>query len=267
MLREVDKNFELLKEKYQDIRKSCQYLLNVMENKEKYEFDRLIEELIKIQPFSSLGNLIGQNNWNCSNQMKKLLMEYRQNYDKIIYESTDFLSKQLINTLPEQYKGYIDVMSLEEIKDNSKINKDLLEKRKNGYIYYNGEIHYKELSDFCKEQNFMIHSNIPSGDIKGSIAYGGIVKGTVKIILNSNDFTKFHEGDILVTTMTTPRFTSIMKMAAGIITDEGGITCHASIIARELKKPCIVGCKNATEILKDNMKVELDAINGIVKIL
>jgi len=67
--------------------------------------------------------------------------------------------------------------------------------------------------------------------------------------------------------MTTPKFTPILQRAAAIVTDEGGLTCHAAIIARELKVPCLIGTKNATDMLEDGMMVEVDADNGIVKIL
>jgi pyruvate,water dikinase len=58
-----------------------------------------------------------------------------------------------------------------------------------------------------------------------------------------------------------------MKKAGAIITDEGGITCHAAIVSRELKKPCIIGTKIATQVFKDGDMVEVDAENGIVKII
>jgi len=80
-------------------------------------------------------------------------------------------------------------------------------------------------------------------------------------------FDKLKQGDILVTTMTTPDFLFIMKKAAGFITDEGGITCHAAIVSRELKIPCIIGTKIATKVLKDGDLVEVDAKKGIVRII
>lgn len=64
-----------------------------------------------------------------------------------------------------------------------------------------------------------------------------------------------------------PDFLPAMKKAVAFVTDEGGITCHAAIIAREMGKPCIIGTKNATRILKDGDFVEVDAENGVVKIL
>ncbi|MEK7083758.1 MAG: PEP-utilizing enzyme, partial [Patescibacteria group bacterium] len=73
------------------------------------------------------------------------------------------------------------------------------------------------------------------------------------------------QGDILVTSMTTPDFLPAMERAAAFVTDEGGITCHAAIIAREMKKPCIIGTKTATKQLKNGDMIEVDAIQGIVK--
>jgi pyruvate,water dikinase len=67
--------------------------------------------------------------------------------------------------------------------------------------------------------------------------------------------------------MTSPDWLPLIQKAVAIVTDEGGITSHASIVARELKKPCIVGTKNATKILKDGDQVEVDADSGIVKII
>ena len=65
--------------------------------------------------------------------------------------------------------------------------------------------------------------------------------------------------------MTFPNFISAMEKAAAFVTDEGGILCHAAIVAREMKKPCIIGTKIATQVLKDGELVEVDASKGIVR--
>ena len=105
------------------------------------------------------------------------------------------------------------------------------------------------------------------GQISGQIACKGKVKGQVKVVLNSKEFDKFRAGDILATSMTRPEFLPLIKKAAAIITDEGGITCHAAIISRELNIPCIIGTRNATRVLKDGDLVEVDADKGSIKIL
>jgi len=110
----------------------------------------------------------------------------------------------------------------------------------------------------------------PANDkiITGQIAYKGIVKGRVKIVLNASDPSIiFTPGDILVAGMTRPEFLPLLLKAAGFVTDSGGILSHAAISARELKKPCIIGTKIATQMLKDGDMVEVDAINGVVKII
>jgi phosphohistidine swiveling domain-containing protein len=100
--------------------------------------------------------------------------------------------------------------------------------------------------------------------LKGSIAYLGKVKGTAKIIFSQKDIEKMKKGDILIARMTTPELMPAIRKATAIVTDEGGSTCHASIIARELNIPCLVGTKYATEIFKDGDQIYVDAINGIV---
>ena len=104
-------------------------------------------------------------------------------------------------------------------------------------------------------------------EFKGTpVAHGKII-GRVKIVLAEKDFSSFKIGDILVAEMTRPDFISVMKKASAIITDEGGLTCHAAIVSRELNKPCIVGTKIGTRALKDGDLVEVDANKGVVKIL
>jgi phosphohistidine swiveling domain-containing protein len=103
--------------------------------------------------------------------------------------------------------------------------------------------------------------------VRGFCANRGIVRGIVKIVLSSKDFHKFKPGEILVTTMTSVDFVPIMEKAAAFVTNEGGLTSHASIVAREMNKPCVIGTKNATKVLKDGDLVEVDANKGIVKLL
>jgi pyruvate,water dikinase len=106
-----------------------------------------------------------------------------------------------------------------------------------------------------------------SSEIQGQCAYKGVIKGRVRIVLNVNSNHVFFDGEVLVAGMTRPEYVPLMKKAAAIITDEGGITCHAAIVSRELKKPCIIGTKIATKVLKDGDMVEVDADKGIVNII
>ncbi|ADC47747.1 phosphoenolpyruvate synthase PpsA [Methanobrevibacter ruminantium M1] len=100
--------------------------------------------------------------------------------------------------------------------------------------------------------------------IKGLGASPGLASGTVKVILSLDELDKVQEGDVMVTTMTTPDMVPAMKRANGIVTDEGGVTCHAAIISRELGIPCVVGTGDATTTLKENDKVTADGKKGLV---
>jgi len=99
---------------------------------------------------------------------------------------------------------------------------------------------------------------------RGLAASPGVASGPVKIIASSKEIGSMEEGTILVTDMTTPDFVPAMKKALGIITNSGGMTAHAAIVSREMGIPCIVGTKNATEVLKDGMMVTMDAHIGLV---
>ncbi|MFA4937268.1 MAG: PEP-utilizing enzyme [Patescibacteria group bacterium] len=104
-------------------------------------------------------------------------------------------------------------------------------------------------------------------DIRGLTASVGRVSGRVKIVGSVREINKVKNGDILVSVMTRPDYIAGIKKAAAIVTNEGGITCHAAIVARELGIPCIIGTKIATEVLKDGDLVEVNANHGVVTIL
>lgn len=101
--------------------------------------------------------------------------------------------------------------------------------------------------------------------VSGVPASPGLASGPVKIVLNVDEAAKkIKRGDILVTKMTDPDWVPFMKMSSAIVTDEGGLTVHAAIVARELGIPAVVGTGNATKILKDGMTVTVDGSRGVV---
>ncbi len=100
--------------------------------------------------------------------------------------------------------------------------------------------------------------------IKGETASRGIYSGRVRLIKDASELNKIQKGDILVTKMTTPDMVPAMQKAGAIITDEGGMTCHAAIVSREMGIPCIVGTEHATEILKGGQEITVNATHGIV---
>ncbi|MCX8196812.1 MAG: phosphoenolpyruvate synthase [Candidatus Micrarchaeota archaeon] len=99
---------------------------------------------------------------------------------------------------------------------------------------------------------------------KGLGASPGVGKGRVVILASPKEIGRVQKGDVLVTEMTTPDFVPAMKKAAAIVTNSGGMTCHAAIVSREMGIPCIVGTKNATTVLKEGQLVTVDATRGII---
>jgi len=190
-----------------------------------------------------------------------------------------FYTQPLFYQIAERIGGSVDDVSYllqEEVEDllgkNKKLPKIIVRERKKGFvIYYDStkkircqsgndiDIMIKKFS-LAFEKEFM-------QEIKGKSASIGKVKGKVTIVKSVLDLHKVKKGDVLVAITTHPDYVLAMQKAKAIVTDEGGITCHAAIVSRELKKPCIVGTKIATKVLKDGDLVEVNADKGVVKII
>jgi len=182
-----------------------------------------------------------------------------------------YLQKYLYNEISKRTCIKIEhlrIMIPDEIRDallfNKKFDSDLLKKRmyeslilfyNNKFSVHQGDYIYKRFVELLPTKK----------EIKGTVVCKGKVKGVVKVCLTSNDISKVKKGDILVAPMTTPDYILAIGRAAGFITDEGGMTCHAAIVAREMNKPCIIGTGFATDLLKDGDLIELDAEEGIVR--
>ncbi|MFH1111739.1 MAG: PEP-utilizing enzyme [Patescibacteria group bacterium] len=126
---------------------------------------------------------------------------------------------------------------------------------------------YQILSGSSWKRSLEDYQHSPKEETKftGTPAYLGKTTGRAKIVMEVGDLNKVRVGDILVTPMTFPNFIPAMEKASAFVTDEGGILCHAAIISREMKKPCIIGTKIATQVLKDGDLVEVNANKGIVR--
>jgi len=120
-------------------------------------------------------------------------------------------------------------------------------------------VHSLDTSKFYQEYEIQTKKK----PILTGIAIGNkIGLGKVHLIENVNKLSKLKKGEVLVTRMTDPDWTSAMPLASAIITNEGGKTCHAAIISRELGIPCIVGTGKATKVLKNNQEITVDCTSG-----
>ena len=190
------------------------------------------------------------NNWKLSKENEQALVELKK---IIIYinvenlETQELLFKELKSTFVNGFiEAYFETVTTEE----------------NGlwFIDYN-----KTLSELYAD--FIPELEINKSElIKGQVGNKGKITGKVKIITKIENV-NINKDEVLVCEMTTPEHIKLMKNSSAIITDKGGILSHAAIVSRELKIPCIVGTKNATQILKDGDIIEVDADKGIVKII
>jgi phosphohistidine swiveling domain-containing protein len=149
-----------------------------------------------------------------------------------------------------------------------KIDLDMVLKRKdNNYAIFRfkDDITVLEGEGFNQVMKVERKPEVVAVELTGRPAFPGKVLGKAKIVKSIEEFDKFESGDILVSPMTTPDFNHFLPKVKAIVTDEGGVTCHAAIISRELKIPCIVGTKKATQVFSDGDELKVDANRGIVK--
>ena len=164
--------------------------------------------------------------------------------------------KQAVNMLPGEVLAALELGSFHGGLIDERMKDSLLFHR-SGQTY--------ALSKDIRLDKHIISVEKAGEAIRGQTAYPGKVAGRVKIINIAEDMKGFKEGEILVSRSTNPSLVSAMAKAAAIVTDLGGLTCHAAIVAREMGKPCVVGTGNATKALKDGDMVKVDADKGVVR--
>jgi phosphoenolpyruvate synthase/pyruvate phosphate dikinase len=184
-----------------------------------------------------------------------------------VFDNTDLYIKDSLAYIYPECNGIETFIGL---KDLNNPDPDKLKQRENDFFcaentYLNMD--FEEFKVAYPQYSFMIDTFNPNQkSITGTTAFKGHVSGQVQIITRKKDINKFIAGNILVAPMTTPHYLPVMKQAIAFITDEGGVTCHAAIVSRELKTPCIIGTKIATQILHDGDRVEVDANEGLITI-
>jgi len=122
----------------------------------------------------------------------------------------------------------------------------------------------KSAKTFLAKQKFEKIKMDNLKELKGTCACPGKARGIIRVINLPEEIGKMKVGDIMLAHTTFPALVPAMKKASAVITEDGGITCHAAIVSRELKKPCVVGVKFALQVLKDGDIVKVDASKGVV---
>lgn len=172
--------------------------------------------------------------------------------------------------IPVEELKHLSAREVSDIFENKPDLRVLQERRKNSVFYWDTEGHeclFGKEADAVKKAILGSISLSQIDDFRGLTASMGKATGRVKVVKSAKEIGKVQPGDILVAVMTRPDYVPAMKKAAAIVTDEGGVTCHAAIVSRELGIPCIIGTKIATSILKDGMQIEVNANHSWIRIL
>lgn len=200
---------------------------------------------------------------------------YLMDLKKEMLTQAHYIINKLLNIAAKRLGITLNTMVFAHKNDlpkllNNKMNINILKQREKKSAYYFSD---EGLAIFTgKDVDNIL--NFAEGRIKNKIkefsgicANPGTIIGKACVLQSPKDIKKLKKGDILITGMTTPEYVPAMKKASAIITNEGGITCHAAIVSRELGIPCIVGTKIATQVLRNDDLIELHAGNGVIKLL
>lgn len=195
-------------------------------------------------------------------------MFFAENFSRISFLFWDYLkslAKEHELTF-EHLINYSPIEIEELILKEKKIPKKIIEERIEcpGFILKGNDLLNFKPNKVRKLVKKLKSNIIDKKVFKGMAASGGTAKGIVKIILHASLSKKLKKNEILVAFETTPDYIVAMKKSSAILTEQGGITSHAAIVSREMKKPCIVGIKGVTDALKDGDLVEVDAYTGVV---
>jgi phosphoenolpyruvate synthase/pyruvate phosphate dikinase len=150
------------------------------------------------------------------------------------------------------------------------LNKEEIEKRKKSIMV---TVLNKEVNTYTGEEANLIRAAqgltakiYDVHELTGMPASKGVYVGPAKVCHGVVDAAnKIEEGDVLITNMTLPDYLPYMKKAGAIVTNEGGVTCHAAVVSRELGKPCVIATMHATSVFKDGELLEVNANTGVVR--
>ncbi|MFH1276266.1 MAG: PEP-utilizing enzyme [Candidatus Woesearchaeota archaeon] len=288
------KNFPKLKKKLEELLSKYCWLPCTYENKphDMKHYVEVVAELIKSDPRKELTEIKVKEEKNLEEKEKtrkelKLSREEKRLFDtasemiffkadrKDIFFQSYYEMRPLIKEIGKRVElSAKDTMYLlpDEVKAallENKVDKKEVSRRREYCLIFcdNGPITILSGNEAKKYMKNNVKEEIIEqvDELKGSCANTGYAKGRAKLILAPKDMVKMNQGDILIANATNPDIVPAMKKAAAIVTNSGGITCHAAIVSRELGIPAVIGTKVATEVIKDNDLIEVDADKGIVR--
>jgi phosphoenolpyruvate synthase/pyruvate phosphate dikinase len=270
LLQTLQKQPEMLFEK-KIFESNCKEL-EVLLEQEASDLQTLFSAIVRLWPAMTIGQLFGNIEiWNPGEELLNHCIYARERADRLIYPAIQRLSKVAMllpaaQAIPEELRPFI---AYNEYLQNTIPTEATLRQRAKRLLYHEGRImtdrvKYLEAQRVDLTRLETLSDQDDHRSIKGRCAFPGDVQGKVKRIFKIEEMTRMEEGCVLVAPMTVPDLLPAMKQAVAIVTDEGGITCHAAIVAREFHIPCVTGTLIATRELQDGDLVRVDATNGIV---
>jgi phosphohistidine swiveling domain-containing protein len=209
-------------------------------------------------------------------ELQEEFVFYRTYRTERAYEALYYLERFLtgleesLNLETHELSYYIKAEMVDFLKAGKRIDHSILSGRRQEFALtlHNGILATMEGNKAVQwvEENFE-EKKSKLNEVKGLAAYRGKITGKVRVVMNVQDQDSLVEGEIMVVPMTTPDYLPGMQKAAAFVTDEGGVICHAAIVARELKKPCVIGTKIATTVFCDGDLVEVDGFTGFVRMV
>ena len=253
--------------------------ITLLKNKDNFTGNNLLELKKRfyehIPPHFSIKKVIDYLPVGLQKRFSSMFTEVRIKTEELdIFNRVDSILKKYTNLIAKKVGYPLDLtefLTVDEIltfieKNMLPSKKELIERSHGMAIFYKGDrfslIFGKEYVQF---QRILVDTD--KTEFKGTVGYHGIAKGKARIVFDPKKIKEFNKGDILITGMTRPEFLPLMEKASAFVTDAGGMLSHAAIVARELKKPCVLATENATKIIKDGDEIEVDANMGIVRIL
>lgn len=245
-------------------------LLDTMLNSRSASFPGLFHFLAKAWPGIALANTLASE---CRELVDDAVSDaalrlFAENEEKA-YAVEKRMREWMSHNLPRRIRPYLSVVKFDEVMSMQFPERWELEARLKGFVFFRGRLFAASLRDIARRYGLVIAAEKQqfTGDLRGMSVRPGCVRGRVRVLFESTQLDKIQDGEVLVTSMTTPDLLPAVRRAIAFVTDEGNITCDAAVLARGERKPFVTGTGYATEYLKDGDMVEVDADAGVVRVL